>query len=111
MTQEIKLTRICSWCGEEQNLIYEKGLQFWDHLCEQGDESAIHLMVHEPHHFADILKRMVEQAYEACYLEYMECPWCSGHIGVGIKVHDEGCMWVWLKGKFYVHEIEENKNV
>jgi hypothetical protein len=39
------------------------------------------------------LKRMVVDAHEACYSEYMECPWCNGHIGYEAERHDENCPW------------------
>lgn len=41
----------------------------------------------------DDLVKMVKQAYNACYSEYMNCPWCSGHIGYENEYHDDSCKW------------------
>ena len=39
------------------------------------------------------LVAMVLRAYEACHGEYMDCPWCSGHIGHDNEWHDEWCLF------------------
>jgi len=39
------------------------------------------------------LLEMIRDAHDACYLEYMNCPWCSGNIGYRNEWHDELCKW------------------
>ena len=48
----------------------------------------------------------IVQAHDACYSEYMECPWCWGHVGHGAERHDEGCLW--LKCVQLQEEMEMN---
>lgn len=40
------------------------------------------------------LIQMVIDAYNACYSEYMSCPWCSGRIGYEGEWHDAYCPWI-----------------
>ena len=47
------------------------------------------------------LRTMLKEAYEACYSEYMGCPWCIGHIGHDNEWHDEFCDWVKLNRTAY----------
>ena len=42
------------------------------------------------------LTGMVADAHEACYSEYMGCPWCTGHRGHEKEYHDEFCSWAKL---------------
>ncbi len=60
---------------------------------------------------ARFLLKLISNAHDACALENMSCPWCSGHIGYtsssgyegsdGMPVldeqHDEFCPWPALK--------------
>ena len=43
------------------------------------------------------LLKMVAEAHEACYHEYMWCPWCTGHIGHENDHHDDWCEWLIVK--------------
>jgi len=33
----------------------------------------------------------LNRAHDACFAEYMNCPWCSGFIGTNCEHHDEFC--------------------
>jgi len=41
----------------------------------------------------DSLVEMIIEAHDACKSENMDCPWCSGHIGVSNEHHDQFCRW------------------
>ena len=47
------------------------------------------------------LVEMLRQAHDACYSEYMGCPWCSGHLGWGAggEWHDDTCKYAALAVK------------
>jgi len=44
------------------------------------------------------LVKMLRDAHDACHSEYMDCPWCSGHIGSGDggEWHDDTCNYAAL---------------
>lgn len=52
------------------------------------------------------LREMVVAAREACYSEYMSCPWCCGHIGVGNDLHDQFCKWPRMAAEIGVQVTE-----
>lgn len=37
---------------------------------------------------------MLDEAHAALYSEYVDCPWCSGHIGYEYTRHTEDCTYV-----------------
>ena len=38
------------------------------------------------------LVEAIKDAYRECSIEYMSCPWCSGHIGYKNTKHDKWCI-------------------
>jgi hypothetical protein len=40
------------------------------------------------------LIQAIRDAHDAATSEYMNCPWCSGHIGWQNDTHDADCIWL-----------------
>ena len=40
------------------------------------------------------LIQAIRDAHEACYGEYMNCPWCEGRVGYENEWHNPECIWL-----------------
>ncbi|HLE80090.1 MAG TPA: hypothetical protein VJA25_02225 [Dehalococcoidia bacterium] len=53
----------------------------------------------------------LHKAYDAMFFEYMDCPWCWGHIGYRREYHTEGCIWLKIPSLEYLERVHPRPQI